>query len=216
MWNWLLGRKRIDRASIEHLKSTPRLDVAEAIARVKAVNDAATRAEVEGAAHSALAFVAAQSELLHTAANGYPRNPISVDVWMGGTELARACDALADSLGTRGLREEEAEASRLAVSCACSVVGHYPEKIFPRVLRHARCQEALGKLEVAIPSYAAVVRDFQQLELDQLYLDDQGEPLGEPGRTILIAVSECLGRLRTLAPAEVPPGLSERITARLG
>jgi hypothetical protein len=210
MWRWLslLFRERRLRAAA--------LDPRTAKSLVDAVVAASTETDTRQAADRALSFLSDQSTLLRSQANGYPRRPIEADVWRNGAGLTSACDALADALQRRGLVEDEEKASALAVVCACAVMGHYPEQIFPRVVRRARCLESVGRAARAADGYAAVVKDFEVLGLSEQYLDegDDDELPGE-GRVILEALATSISRLKVLAPERVTPGLAERATSRL-
>lgn len=142
----------------------------------------------EAAVTQLLNFLLKQLEELRELANGYPRNPISGDAWVAGATLAGVCDHLTDELAKRGLRRHEELASRLAAGMACQVMGHYPEQIFPRVVRNARCREAIGDVAEATGCYESVVADFHELGLSEM-LDDAAESIDESGRVILAAVS---------------------------
>jgi hypothetical protein len=150
-------------------------------------------------------------------ANGYPRNPISAEVWTDGKALAELCDELTGVLQAKGYPHEAELASRLATGMACQIMGHYPEEIFPRVLRNSRCREAIDNLDDAIGGYEAIVGDFEALELN--YLLDEAEPLEEAGHVILAAVHEAIGRLNELHPERAPAlaplsaALSQRLAA---
>ena len=147
-------------------------------------------------AERALNFLIRQLEELRGLANGYPRNPISADVWMAGKALAEACDVLTDVFSRWNLQREEELASRLAVGMACQVMGHYPEEIFPRVLRNSKSHEAIGEVDQAIGGYEAIVLDFGALGLEGLL--DEEMPLEESSRAILAAVHEACKRLTEL------------------
>ena len=47
---------------------------------------------------------------------------------------------------------------------ALQVVGHYPEEIFPRVLRNARCRESLAMTDEAIGGTGALSMTFNNFE----------------------------------------------------
>ncbi len=150
----------------------------------------------------ALQFLFNQLKELHGLANGYPRNPISGSVWKDGQALTEICDELTDALDGRNQAERQEFASRLSVGMACQIMGHYPEQIFPRVVRNGRCCEAIHNVENAIRSYEAIVRDFSSLDLDEILEEvipfnaDDGE------RYILTAVHEALERLLALKPQQ--------------
>ena len=157
--------------------------------------------DVREAAGQALNFLLKQLEELRVLANGYPRNPISGAAWVDGKALTEVCDALADELSRRGLPHEEELASRLATGMACQVMGHYPEEIFPRVLRNSRNRESIAEIDQAIGGYEAIIADFGALGLECLLEDD--EPLDESGRVILVSVNEAANRLGELRPEQV-------------
>lgn len=168
------------------------------------------------AADMALNFLLKQLEELRELANGYPRNPISGDVWMDGQALTFVCDALTEALAGRSEPERQELASRLAAGMACQVMAHYPEEIFPRVVRNGRCRESLRQIDVAMGSYEAVVADFSSLGLDEM-LDESG-PLEDSERRILGAVCEAIERLSALQPerATQHEGLLRRARLRMG
>lgn len=121
------------------------LDAERALRLVDAVEHAPTREEARDRCARAWDFLLAQYHLLRERANGYPRNPIDGATWMEGLRLAQVCDRFADVVRDQANRAGEAQAAGLATAIACQVVGHYPEEIFPRVLRAAECHEALGE-----------------------------------------------------------------------
>lgn len=166
------------------------------------VANAATRNETGEAAVALLNFLLRQLEELRDLANGYPRNPIDGNVWFDGRALAEFCDELADLFTGRQPPEQEELASRLAVGMACQVMGHYPEEIFPRVIRNSRCREAINQVDEAISGYEAIVGDFQQLDL--LYLLDDGEALDNAGHAILRSALHATARLAELRPERAP------------
>ncbi len=167
------------------------------VSRLKDVDDSH---DLANKADQALKFLLKQLEELSVLANGYPRNPISSNVWGDGQALTEICDELTDALDGRNQAERQEFASRLSAGMACQIMGHYPEQIFPRVVRNGRCCEAIHRVENAIRSYEAVVRDFSLLNLDEMLEevvpidDDEGE------RLILTAVGEALERLLVLQP----------------
>jgi hypothetical protein len=134
-------------------------------------------------------------------ANGYPRNPIDGVTWSEGHELAQVCDRFADAVQKQGNRSGEEQAAGLATAIACQVVGHYPEEIFPRVLRTAKCREANGKSDKAIDDYLAILGDFRHLELEFM-LDDE-EALQDSERCVLTCLVEAIEALERLAPARL-------------
>jgi hypothetical protein len=161
-----------------------------------AVTAATTYNETGEAAVALLNFLLRQLEELRELANGYPRNPISGNVWVDGKALAELCDDLTELLSARQLPEQEELASRIATGMACQVMGHYPEEIFPRVVRNARCREKIDQVDNAIGSYEAVIGDFRELDLQ--YLLEEDETLDNSGRTILTAVLHATVRLTEL------------------
>lgn len=180
-----------------------------------AVVAADTRDGTGRAATALLNFLLQQLEALRTLANGYPRNPIAANVWSDGKSLAELSDELVDVLAERAFPELEELASRIAAGMACQVMAHYPEEIFPRVVRNARCREAIGQVAEAIGSYRAVLSDFHQLELMDLL--DEEEELGPTARIILLALSQAVGRLSELQPERRAPleGLASLLARRL-
>jgi hypothetical protein len=167
-------------------------------------------------ADKALSFLLKQLEELRDLANGYPRNPIQGIVWKDGAALTDICDELTDILDERNQAERQELASRLAGGMACQIMGHYPEQIFPRVLRNAHCREAIHQYEDAIGSYMAIVQDFSIIGLDKML--DEVEPLDEAERCILAAVREALERLQALQSQsnEEYQDLLRKIDVRLG
>jgi hypothetical protein len=157
--------------------------------------------DVRAAAEDVLNFLLRQLEELRELANGYPRNPIDGAVWSDGKALAEICDELTELFSRKGLLREEELASRLATGMACQVMGHYPEEIFPRVLRNSRCRETIADLEEAIGGYEAIVGDFHAMGLAELLEDDQ--PLDQSERAILESVYEAARRLGELRPERI-------------
>jgi hypothetical protein len=144
-------------------------------------------------------FLLAQFYVLCGRANGYPRNPIDGHTWFEGRALAEVCDRFVDAAAQQGNRAGEEQAAGLATAIACQVLSHYPEQIFPRVLRVARCKEANGNGEKAVSDYAAVVLDFGQLDLGFM-LEEEGAAENDV-RTILAALIEAIEGLERLDPA---------------
>jgi hypothetical protein len=153
-------------------------------------------------ADRALNFLLKQLEELRVLANGYPRNPISGSVWTDGKALTEICDELTGELDRRNQAERQEFASRLSVGMACQVMGHYPEEIFPRVVRNGRCCEAIHAVENAIKSYEAVVQDFSILDLEEILEEIVPIDEDEGERFILAAVREALERLLALQPQQ--------------
>src|SRR5262245_33821546 len=90
---------------------------------------------------------------------------------------------------------------RAAAENVLNFLGHYPQEIFPRVLRNSRCREAIANIEGAIGGYEAIVSDFRTMGLVDLLEDD--EPLDEWESTILESVFEAAKRLGELRPYQV-------------
>ena len=174
------------------------LSPAKARKLVEALHNANGDDDARVAGEEVLNFLLGQLEELRDLANGYPRNPISGDVWSDGAALAQLCDELTDYFSHMKLLREEELASRLATGMACQVMGHYPEEIFPRVLRNSRCRESISDLDNAIGGYEAIVADFGEMDLDYLLEDDC--PLDESGRAVLEAVHQAATRLQELRP----------------
>ncbi|WP_437720767.1 hypothetical protein [Sorangium sp. So ce861] len=166
--------------------------------RLETLKSAQGQDDLRVAAEQILDFLLTQLEELRVLANGYPRTPISSAVWTDGKALAELCDVLADALSSKGLPHQEELASRLAAGMACQVMGHYPEEIFPRVLRNSQCRERIDQLDDAIGGYEAIVADFGALELD--YLLQENEELDQTGRVILTAVQHAAARLGEIQP----------------
>ena len=163
-----------------------------------ALSNAQDDQNIRAAADRVLNFLLNQLEELRELANGYPANPISAAVWMDGTALTQLCDELTALLAVKALPNQQELASRLAVGMACQVMGHYPEQIFPRILRNSRCREGISHLDEAIGGYEAIVADFSEMGLDDL-LDDRG-PLDESARVVLESVHDAAERLGELQP----------------
>ncbi|XYH93185.1 hypothetical protein ACMHYB_35700 [Sorangium sp. So ce1128] len=191
------------------------LDPARATELVSQLDAAREPRQLAASADEALNFLLKQLEQLRDLANGYPRNPISGTVWSDGQALTLVCDALTGSLAGRNEAARQELASRLAVGMACQVMGHYPEEIFPRVVRNARHREAIQQADDAVGLYQAVVDDFRSLDLD--YTLDENEPLSESERYILEALSIALERLIALRsdPDHQLSELRQRVHARL-
>ena len=179
---------------------------------VKQVAEAQDNASYEVAAQTALTYLIAQLHRLEDLANGYPRNPIRADVWQQGQLLTHACDQFADAC--RGPQGEE-QISRLAASMAMQVMGHYPNEIFPRVLRHARCCETLGQAAEALEGYRCITEDFEVMELQNLCDTEQ---LEATDWTILQSTSDALAGVQRLSPdglSVTEAALQERLAATL-
>lgn len=152
-----------------------KLDPAHAEALLLRLKEAIEPAVVQSLVNEVFDFLRAQLEALREQANGYPRVSIPSEVWMSGSALACMADALVDELHRRQLPKPEEFASRLATALALQVKSHYPQEIFPRVLRNARCCEAIGDTSRAIGNYQAILGDFVELELEQDWLEPGAE-----------------------------------------
>jgi hypothetical protein len=169
------------------------------------------------AAAQAFSFLVGQLHALGDSANGYPRNPIDGNVWKEGYALTSVCDRFADAVSRWQQRRGEEQATRLAVSMALQVVAHYPEEIFPRAVRNAKCCESLGKMSDAVEGYRCVVGDFDKLHLEELLGDS--EPLEVSQKLILTSVRDALSGLQRIAPGgltEAELSLHKRVAAVLG
>jgi hypothetical protein len=192
------------------------LDSQEAERLVDLVEQAKDLDAAIAAAGKAFSFLVAQLHVLGESANGYPRNPIDGNVWKEGYALTSICDRFADAVARWKQRCGEEQATGLAVSMALQVVAHYPEEIFPRAVRNAKCCESLDKMSDAVQGYRCVVGDFDKLHLEEL-LDDS-EPLEVSQKLILTSVSDALSGLQRIAPeglTETELALQERVTAVL-
>jgi len=109
--------------------------------------------------------------------------------------LTLACDQFADAC--RGPKGEE-QISRLAATMAMQVMAHYPNEIFPRVLRHVRCCETLGQVAEALDGYRCITGDFEVMELQNLC--DTTEQLEATDWTILQSTSDALAGVQRLSP----------------
>lgn len=172
--------------------------------------------EAVAAAQTALTFLIEQLHRLGDLSNGYPRNPIDGAVWQEGYDLTEVCDRFADAVARWQQRRGEEQATRLAVAMAMQVLGHYPNEIFPRVLRNAKCCEALGMTAEATTSYGCIVGDFEAMQLQELL--DPGDPLDGSQLTILSSLSEALAGLQRLSEdglTEHQRDRQERVSAAL-
>ena len=154
------------------------------------------------AAQRALSFLIGQLHVLGDLSNGYPRNPIDGDVWQEGRRLTMVCDQFADAVSRWEQRRGEEQATRLAISMALQVLAHYPEEIFPRVLRNAKCCESLGMMAEAADGYRCIVSDFCALGLEEHL--DAADSLEGSQITILTCLHEALARLHRLSPQSLP------------
>lgn len=205
---------RVQESSVPQPR-TGELDPKRAQQLVDAVRDAEGREAAELAADDALNFLLKQLEALRPLANDYPKRAINMSVFMDGRDLTRVCDQLTTALADRGMARQQELASRLASGCACQVIAHYPEEIFPRVLRNARCCEAIDQVDRAIGLYQAIVSDFIQLQLGDIL--DEPTPLDPTEKVILEAVRDAVQRLSELHPeiAEPHRGLLSHVLDRL-
>gem|GEM_PF-2588962 len=168
------------------------------------------------AAKKAFSFLVGQLHILGDSANGYPRNPVSAHVWKEGYSLVHTCDYFADAVARWGQRQGEEQATRLAATMAMQVVAHYPEEIFPRVFRNAKCCESLGMINEAVESYRCIVSDFERLNLEEIL--GGSEPFKESEIKILTSVREALTALQRLSPlglVEAQFAFGERLNAAL-
>jgi hypothetical protein len=165
------------------------------------IGQATTPEEALSRSSRAWDLLLAQFHLLCDRANGYPRNPIDGETWWEGHQLARVCDRFADSVQKQGNRSGELQAAALATAIACQVVAHYPEEIFPRVLRTARCREAVAKPDEAADDYLAILEDFRNLELESL-LDGEEAPQ-DSQRCVLTCLVAAIEALERLDPARL-------------
>lgn len=165
------------------------------------------------AAQTALTFLISQLHLLGDLSNGYPRNPIDGGVWQEGCRLTAVCDRFADAVAQWQQYRGEEQVTALAVSMAMQVLAHYPEEIFPRVLRNAKCCESLGMTTEAANGYRCIVSDFAALQLEELL--DEDSPLED---AILTSLREALAGLQRLSPqglTESQLALQEKVRATL-
>ena len=193
-----------------------KLDSAEAQRLVNLVERAGDLDAAVAAAGDAFAFLVSQLHLLGESANGYPVKPIDGAVWKEGHSLARVCDHFADAVARWQQRRGEEQATRLAVAMAMQVVAHYPQEIFPRVLRNAKCCESLGMTNEALEGYQCIVEDFEKLGLETDL--DTEEPLQDAQTTVFSGVSEALSALLRVSPQDITDSrlaLLERVNAVL-
>ncbi len=168
------------------------------------------------AAERAFSFLVDQLHILGENANGYPSNSIRADVWMEGRSLTHAADSFADAVGQWDQKRGEEQAVRLAATMAMQVMAHYPEEIFPRILRHAKCCESIGMKSEAIENYHCIVADFGLLNLEEIL--DSPEPFIDSETKILTSMGEALTALQRLSPQEITETqlvLCERLNAVL-
>jgi hypothetical protein len=168
------------------------------------------------AAGKAFSFLVGQLHALGDSANRSPRNPIDGNIWKEGHALTSVCDRFADAVSRWQQRRGEEQATRLAVSMALQVVAHYPEEIFPRVLRNAKCCESLGMTGEAVEGYRCIVDDFDKLGLEELL--NTSDPLEDSQITILTCVRQALSSLLRHSPqglADAQLALRDRLNALL-
>jgi hypothetical protein len=180
-----------------------KLDPAHASALLDRLRQAADPAEALRLTNELLDFLRAQLGALGKQANGYPGKAINMAVWMAGSDLACLADAVADELNLRQLPVQEELAAKLATALAFEVKSHYPQEIFPRVLRHARCREAIGDLPGAIGNYQAILADFDEMGLDE-WLQPELHATDAWEQQALKAARAAADRLITLDSGDVP------------
>ena len=193
-----------------------KLSSQEAQRLVDLVAQAQTREAAVEAAGTAFSFLVGQLHALADSANGYPRNPIEGRVWKEGCRLASICDQFADAAAHWNQRRGEEQATRLAASMAMQVVAHYPEEIFPRVLRNAKCCGALEMTTDAAEAYHCIAADFDALDLEEIL--ELTEPLEEADVTILTCLREALSGLERLDQTgltDAQRALAERVNEAL-
>lgn len=169
---------------------------------LRALKDANVESAPQGAS-SVLNFMLSQLRQLDELSNGYPRNPIAGNVWMDGAALTTVADELADEVTRRELPEHIELAPRIAAGMACKVMSHYPEEIFPRVVRNGRARLALARTDDAAQCFLSVVADFDNLGLVEL-LDQSPDDLTHADIAILQAFHTAAVQLRELRPNERP------------
>jgi len=180
------------------------LDPTTAAKLVDAVEHATSRESAQACALEAGQFLIGQLQVLRAKANGYPRNPIDGATWFAGRDLAETCDRFANSAGRHRLANGEEQATALAVAMALQVMAHYPDEIFPRVLRNARCLEARGKEEEAVGAYQAIRDDFEQMDLDEILDEIESDTVpDEATAKILSAVVDAIDGLARLRPSSL-------------
>lgn len=175
------------------------LDSEQAQRLVNAVENATDLDVAISAAEAAFAFLIGQLHVLGDEANGYPRNPIVGRVWKEGQQLTLACDRFADAVARWKQHRGEEQATGLATAMALQVMGHYPDEIFPRVLRNARCRESLQMTEGSIEGYSCIVDDFKKLDLENEL--DGAEDIGTSQARVVNSVRDALRALERLDPA---------------
>lgn len=155
-----------------------------------------------------------QCDILTTLANGYPYNGgISAVVWTDGGVLACLADDFTEFLVEHGDLTQAIHAGRLAVSLACQVMSHYPEQIFPRVLRTARIYAQHGDHDNACVGYAAIMDDFLSQDWDDVLSDS--EPLDDTSRFICGVTLEAATQYTAQRPGGDYEALRQRLDERL-
>ncbi len=136
----------------------------------------------------------ARIEKIRKQAKGYPKVPISAEVWFAGYRMIALCEALARHFNSTGWLVHERNASGLWAKATLAVCSHYHHMVGPAMLAYADCYERLGDPAEAIGRYEAVVGDFTCL-LDDWKQESAG-PFGDDRNAI-----DCLRRaaLRLLA-----------------
>jgi hypothetical protein len=124
-------------------------------------------------------------ETIRKQAKGYPRGPISGEVWFAGYRMIGLTEALTRHFNSTGWLGYERNASGLWAKATLAVCSHYHHMVGPAMLACADCHERLGEAAEAIGRYAAVVDDFTFL-LDEWEQEDVG-PAGDDRDAI-----ECL------------------------
>jgi hypothetical protein len=185
----------------EKLKSDEARRLVDLVGQAQTVDAAVASAE------TAFSFLVAQLHILGDSANGYPKNPINAQVWTEGLNLANTCDRFADAVARWDQRRSEEQATRLAATMALQIMAHYPEEVFPRVVRNAMCCEGLAMIVEAIDGYTSVVDDFDHLQLEEI-LDSSG-PFNDSEAKILTAVHNAFAGLQRLSPHRISPAQRE-------
>lgn len=197
-------------------RTDKKLNSQEALRLIDLVVQAQNLDAAVAAAETAFSFLVGQLHILGDSANGYPRNAIDARVWTEGYALAQACDSFADAVAGWNQRRGEEQATRLAATMALQIVAHYPEEIFPRVLRHAVCCEALGMTSEAVKGYGNIIGDFDQLCLEEIL--DSTEPFSDSEVKILTSVRNSFIALQRLSPqglSDAQHEIRERLNAAL-
>jgi hypothetical protein len=120
-------------------------------------------------------------------ANGYPKNPISADVWLSGNGYGTLASALASHFKNVGWLKREENATALWAKAVLAVNSHYHHMVGPAMLANADCHDRLGNIELSSYIYSGVVKDFVFL------LDEEADDAAVPTDDDRIAL-ECLMR----------------------